>query len=154
MIRAAIETDIPRITQIARQNREFIGFLMNVVLKDSIQKDSLYVYEKEDTIVGFVHFHRRLDGWTTLHEIAVAKDYHHLGIGSKLLQIPEAPVRLKTTIDNKNAIAFYEKHGFKHERTEQGKKRELLVFEKKGLEPALDLTKNSPKNKSKHNLNR
>lgn len=140
MIRLAKEEDIPFVSKIARQNREFIGFVMNVALTEAIKKESLYVYEKEDSIIGFVHYHKRLDGWSTLHEIAVAKEYHGKGIGKELLNIPPEPVRLKTTEDNINAIAMYEKYGFELKRKEQGKKRELLVFEK----GCLDLKLNEP----------
>lgn len=140
MIRLAKEEDIPSISKIARQNREFIGFVMNVALIEAVKKESLYVYEKNNTVIGFVHYHKRLDGWSTLHEIAVAKEYHGIGIGKELLSIPPEPVRLKTTEDNINAIAMYEKYGFELKRKEQGKKRELLVFEKGGLD--LELKEN------------
>lgn len=141
MIRLAIPEDLSVISKIARQNREFIGFVMQVALLEAIKKDSLYVYEKDQQVIGFVHFHKRLDGWTTLHEIAVAKEFHHQGIGKQLLEIPTAPVRLKTTIDNQNAIAFYEKYGFSLTGKQQGKKRELLIFEKPSLQPVLQKTK-------------
>lgn len=139
MIRQANESDIPGVVKIARQNREFIGFVMNVALKESIEKGSLFVYERDNDIIGFVHFHKRLDGWTTLHEIAVAKEYHGKGIGKQLLDIPKEPVRLKTTIDNVNAIAMYEKQGFKFVGTHQGKKRELAIFEKGAPELKIDI---------------
>jgi len=144
MIRIAKEEDISAISKIARQNREFIGFVMNVALVEAIKKETLYVYEKNDSIIGFVHYHKRLDGWSTLHEIAVAKEHHGKGIGKELLSIPPEPIRLKTTEDNVNAIAMYEKHGFELKRKEQGKKRELLVFEKGGIDLELK-EKSSPR---------
>lgn len=149
MIRPANQSDIPGVVKIARQNREFIGFVMNVALKESIEKGSLFVYEKDNDIIGFVHFHKRLDGWTTLHEIAVAKQYHGQGIGKKLLDIPKEPVRLKTTIDNVKAIAMYEKHGFKFVGTHQGKKRELAIFEKGAPELKMNINNNKRKMKLK-----
>lgn len=39
-------------------------------------------------------------------------------------------MRLKTTTDNLYAQKFYELNGMQKIRTEQGKKRELVVFEK------------------------
>lgn len=136
MIRLAKEEDLPRIKQIANQNREFIGFVMNVALKESITKNSLLVYEKDEKVVGFVHFHKRLDGWNTLHELAVDKAYTNQGIGKELYLCVPLPMRLKTTVDNVYAQEFYEKNGMKKVRTEQGKKRELVVFEK-GFSPIL-----------------
>lgn len=130
MIRLATENDLVRIKQIANQNREFVGFVMNVALKESIKKSSLLVYEQDEQILGFVHFHKRLDGWTTLHELAVDKNYQGQGIGKELYVCVPIPMRLKTTIDNVHAQKFYELNGMENVRTEQGKKRELLVFEK------------------------
>lgn len=130
MIRLAEEKDLDRIKQIANQNREFIGFVMKVALKESIEKKSLFVYEKENKVLGFVHFHKRLDGWNTLHEIVIDKNYQKLGIGKELYNCIPTPIRLKVTEDNIYAIKFYELNGMKQVRTEEGKKRKLIVFEK------------------------
>jgi ribosomal protein S18 acetylase RimI-like enzyme len=144
MIRLANENDLDRIKQIANQNREFIGFVMKVALKESIKNHSLLVYEKDNKIVGFVHFYKRLDVWNTLHELAVDKNYQNNGIGKELFSCVPIPVRLKTTVDNINAIKFYELNGMTQVRTELGKKRELIVFESLyGLE--LKMTKNKSK---------
>lgn len=129
MIRLAKEDDLDRIKQIANQNREFIGFVMKVVLKESIKNNSLFVYEKDNNIVGFVHFYKRLDGWNTLHELVVDKNYQKCGIGKELYLSVPLPIRLKTTIDNINAIKFYENLGMKKIKIEEGKKRKLVVFE-------------------------
>lgn len=141
MIRLATEKDIPAVGKIAQQNKKFVGFVMNVALAEAVKKGGLHVYTRDDEVIGFVHCHKRLDGWTTLHEIAVAKTYQGQGIGKQLLAVPTEPVRLKTTFDNTVAIALYEKYGFEMKRKEQGKKRELLVFEK----GSLDLELNPPK---------
>lgn len=130
IIRLAIESDFDSIKKIANQNREFIGFVMKVALKEALSKKSLYVYEKESVVIGFVHYHPRKDGWNTIHEIAVAKDFQRQGIGENLFDIVPFPIRLKTTIDNKNAIKFYEKKLMKLVNIENGKKRKLCVFEK------------------------
>ena len=117
---------------------------MNIVLKESIKNDSLYVYEQENLIVGFVHYHKRLDGWHTLHELAIDKNYQYKGIGQKLFDVVPTPIRLKTTEDNKVACLFYEKNGMNFIKKELGKKRELLVFEKLQHE-----NKNEKKKKNK-----
>lgn len=134
-IRLATIEDLKSIKRIANQNREFIGFVMNVALKESIDKKSLFVAECEELenkgeVIGFVHYHARRDGWHTLHEIGIDKKFQKRRIGSLLLGIVPAPTRLKTTTDNLNAIRFYIRHGFGKARLEAGKKRELLVFEK------------------------
>lgn len=138
MIRLATEDDLKRIKQIANQNREFIGFVMNVALKEAIGKKSLLVYENDKQVVGFVHFHKRLDGWNTLHELVVDKNYQGQGIGKELYVCVPLPMRLKTTTDNIYAQKFYELNGVKKVRVEQGKKRELVVFEK-GYSPSLSV---------------
>lgn len=130
MIRLATVDDLKDIKRIANQNREFIGFVMNVALKESIEKQSLKVLIKDESIVGFVHYHRRKDGWNTLHELAIEKEYQRHGYGQNLFDDVPQPIRLKTTADNTNAINFYLKNSMTHVRNEQGKKRELMVFEK------------------------
>ena len=130
MIRLAKDEDLDRIKQIANQNREYIGFVMKVALRESIKKKSLFVYEKENKILGFVHFHKRLDGWTTLHELVVDKNYQKIGIGKELYNCVSLPIRLKTTEDNQNAINFYKKNGMKEVKIEEGKLRKLIIFEK------------------------
>lgn len=129
MIRRAEENDLDRIKQIANQNREFIGFVMKVALKEAIKNDSLFVYEDNNKILGFVHFHKRRDGWNTLHELVVDKHYHKQGIGKALFSCVPTPIRLKTTVDNFHAMAFYTFNGMTHIRNEEGKKRSLAVFE-------------------------
>lgn len=130
MIRLANSGDFKEIKRIANQNREFIGFVMNVALEESVKNKSLLVIENYSEVVGFVHYHPRKDGWNTIHEIAIDKNYHGMGFGQQLFDEVPLPIRLKTTKDNVNAISFYEKNGMKMVRVEQGKKRELLVFEK------------------------
>ena len=129
MIELAKKEDLKRLKQIANQNREFIGFVMNVALEEAILKESLYVYKQDNLIIGFVHFHRRLDGWNTIHELVIDKLYQKQGVGQKLFNIVPKPIRLKTTKDNFNACLFYEKNGMSIKKTEVGRKRELLVFE-------------------------
>ena len=141
MIREAKEEDLKRIKQIANQNREHIGFVMNVALRESIKNNSLFVYEKNNIVLGFVHFHKRKDGWNTLHELVVDKQFQHQGIGQTLFNIVPTPIRLKTTLDNTNARNFYSKNGMGEVGVEQGKKRELVIYEK---QPELN---NKPKTK-------
>ncbi len=130
MIRLASIDDLKVIKKIANQNRNFIGFVMNVSLIESIQKKSLFVFENTHGVVGFVHYHPRKDGWNTLHEIAVMKEFHSNGIGQSLFELVPLPIRLKTTEDNYVALSFYNKNKMSIIRTELGKKRKLIVLEK------------------------
>lgn len=147
MIRLGTEQDLKAIKRIANQNREFIGFVMNVALKEAIKHDTLHVYEHEGQIIGFMHCHKRKDGWTTLHEIGIDKAFQKQGIGQQLLKQLDGSIRLKTTIDNIQAIRFYLNNGYDLVRTEQGKKRELLVFERQSqavLSPRHRVSKQNP----------
>lgn len=135
MLRLATEQDLTAIKKIANQNREFIGFVMNVALRESIQARSLWVWEDQATVVGFVHYHARRDGWHTLHEIGLLKSHQGQGIGQQLLAQVPLPMRLKTTTDNLGAARFYEREGFTRVRVEEGRKRALAVYEKSA--PAL-----------------
>jgi len=130
MIRLALESDFDSIKKIANQNREFIGFVMKVALKESLLKKSLYVYELDKKIVGFINYHPRKDGWHTIHEIAVLKEYQRMNIGQELFHIVPTPIRLKTTIDNTIAQKFYIKNNMTISAVVEGKKRKLYIFEK------------------------
>ena len=135
MLRLATEQDLTAIKKIANQNREFIGFVMNVALRESIQAQSLWVWEDQNTVVGFVHYHARRDGWHTLHEIGLLKSHQGQGLGQRLLAQVPLPIRLKTTTDNAGAARFYEREGFTRVRVEEGRKRALAVYEKEAPAP-------------------
>lgn len=130
MIRLAVVDDLVIIKKIANQNRDFIGFVMKVALIEAISKKSLFVFDSVDGVLGFIHYHPRKDGWNTVHELAVMREHQGKGIGQALFDIVPLPMRLKTTVDNATAIAFYAKNNMLHVRNEQGKKRSLVVFEK------------------------
>lgn len=130
MIRLATFEDLSAIKKIANQNRQFIGFIMKISLIESISNKTLFVFEENKIISGFVNYYSRKDGWNTLHEIAILKEFQNKGIGQKLFNIVPLPIRLKTTADNVNALSFYSKNHMKIIRTEIGRKRELIVLEK------------------------
>lgn len=126
MIRLANKDDLDKIKQIANQNREFIGFVMKAVLTTSIKNKSLLVFEKDNKVVGFIHFYKRQDGWNTIHELAVDPNYQKCGIGKELYSCVPLPIRFKTTIDNVNEIKFYKLNGMTQVRIEQGKKKKII----------------------------
>jgi hypothetical protein len=81
-----------------------------------------------NNVVYRVHFHKRRDGWDTIHEIGVRKDFQSMGIGKELFEMVPKPRRLKTTQDNIKANDFYKMRGMNMTGTEKGKKRELNVW--------------------------
>ena len=58
---------------------------MRVAIEDSIKRNEVIIAEVGDKVIGFIHFHKRKDGVTTLHEIGVHKDYQRLGIARELI---------------------------------------------------------------------
>lgn len=122
------EDDIKPIKKITNQLRKELPFVMNVVLMDAISKDELYVADRNGIIIGFIHFHKRKDGWNTIHEIGVLKEYQGTGVGKKLFNMTPKPRRLKTTVDNIKANEFYKRQGLKLIGQEQGKIRLLNIW--------------------------
>lgn len=128
-IRFAVESDLPRIKQIANQWKNELGYVNIAGLKRTLARRSLVVAEYNGYVVGFVNYWARRDGIQTVYEIAVdrARQGEHIGAG--LLAAVPGPIRLKCTTDNP-ANAFYEAQGFTCVGTEPGKKRALNVWRK------------------------
>lgn len=129
-IRAAADEDIPAIKRIANQHKNELGFVMTPSLRRGIEESELHVALVNGRVVGFVNWHLRRDGWSTVYEIAVERDHQRAGIGAELLATVMRPTRLKVTQDNP-ANAFYRNQGFTLARTEKGRKRALNVYEKR-----------------------
>lgn len=126
-IRKANIDDYKEIKRISNQHREYLPFVMRVSIEESIKNNGVFVACLEESVVGFIHFHKRKDGITTLHEIGVERGFENKGIGKKLVSIINGPIRLKVTQDNP-ANEFYRKLGFKFIETISGKKRDLNVY--------------------------
>ena len=104
---------------------------MNVALKEAITKDELLVAELNGEVVAFCDFHKRKDGWNTIREIAVKKEYKLMGIGKYLFNLVPKPRRLKCTVDNEYSNNFYKQQGMKLLSIEPGRKRQLNVWVEK-----------------------
>jgi ribosomal protein S18 acetylase RimI-like enzyme len=78
-------------------------------------------------VVGFCNYHRRRDGWHTIYELAVSKQWVGQKVGAGLLAAVPRPRQLKTTVDNDRAIAFYRQY-LTETSKEKGKRRELVRF--------------------------
>ena len=129
-IRLAHDGDFDAINRIARQWNIELGFVSRAMLAQSATARELYIAEKDDDVCGFVRWHRRRDGWNTVYEIAIDKARRGQGIGRALLDAVPRPVRLKCTVDNATANAFYAAQGMILARVEQGKRRRLNVWER------------------------
>lgn len=126
-IRYACAADIPMIKKIANQYRQELGYVMYPALREAIQRYELFVAYYGSQVVGFLHYHKRRDGLSTVYEIAVEKTRRGEGIGAALIAAVSGPVQLKCTVENP-ANLFYEAMGFQLIETDPGKRRALNVW--------------------------
>ncbi len=140
-IRLARKADIEGAKRIADQNRSELGFVNIAILQVAQSKGWLLVaaewedQRKHDMVIGFANFRIRQDRNATLYEIAVADTHRRTGVGTRLLSelirrvhlAGGQYIRLKCP-DDLDSNQFYQKCGFRHVETEQGKKRRLHVW--------------------------
>ena len=131
-IEFASEHDIPGIKRIAdiRANKRYLGWTNRAILGESIKKSELHVAQLDGTVIGFIRWHRRKDGWTTVYELCVDEPYRKQGIGQQLMCVTgTGPVKLKCHSSNP-AIHFYKRLSFKvisTEVTKGGKQLDFLI---------------------------
>lgn len=125
VIRKATISDLDAIKKIADANRKEIGFVLRPVLMAGITRGEVHC-SVGDEVVGFVHWHMRLDGWSTIYEIVTATQGK--GIGTMLLHSVPKPLQLKCP-EGSSANAFYERSGGKLVATVDGRKRRLNVWQ-------------------------
>ncbi len=125
--RNAKNIDYPDIKRISNQHREYLPFVMRVAIEDSIKRNEVIVCEKDKRVIGFIHFHKRRDGYTTIHEVGVDRNFLSIGIGKNLINMIEKPIQLKVTTDNP-ANDFYKKLGFRFIKEIKGNKRNLNLY--------------------------
>ena len=97
---------------------EYVAFYRDTVMP----KDELWGAFEGDVLRGFIAL---LPGW--VDHLYVAPALHRRGIGTSLLQLAQeaqAELRLYTFQSNKNARAFYERHGFLIEEMTNGERNE------------------------------
>lgn len=133
-IRPAREKDIPHIEKIFKANKRYLGFTKRVIMGASIAKTELHVAVIKNKIVGFIRWHRRRDGWSTVYELCVDESCRLRGVGRKLMRVVGlGPTKLKCHSEN-SALHFYNKLGFKtvsNEITKGGLKLDFLIRIKK-----------------------
>ena len=135
-IRFAALADLAKIKQLADEHRYELGFVRSATLKHAIQTGEVVVACNDlDSIVGFAHFHHRLDRQTKLHNIVVHRASRQRGIGRKMFRYlcrdavrkEQLRIVLKCPSDLP-ANRFYHRLRLRCIRTETGKKRALRVW--------------------------
>lgn len=136
-IRLIKTEDLKYVKSLADNNREALGFNTQQKFKEVIEQGRGFVALENKKVVGFVIYrHRKIDTQTTLSEICVAQDYRGHSIGTKLvktliqdaLQKSRSCIQLKCPV-NLPANEFYRKLGFKLIAIENGKRRQLNVWQ-------------------------
>lgn len=127
-IRLGTEDDAPRCQFIARQWRNELPFVMRPALREAAARKQLFIAEVNGHVVGFVHWYARLDGWNTIHEIAVGRAFLGWGIGRALLNSVPTPRQLKCKADNNRANRFYAAVGMRQAGTETTRKGTPLIL--------------------------
>lgn len=143
MIRLANRSDIKNILEIVKDARELINALgfkqwsieedypnYNSFLQD-IEKNSLYVFEIENIVVGMMAIYKGIDenyktidgkwltnntNYTTVHRLAVKKEYYWRGIAKQLLEFAinssTSSIRIDTHPKNIPMNSLIKKLGF------------------------------------------
>jgi hypothetical protein len=127
-IRYAVEEDLSVIKRVANQWKDELGFVNRAAVLEGIKRREVQVATVRGYVVGFVHWHRRRDGWATIYEIAVRRDWLEQRIGAALLVSIPRPRQLKCPVDNVRANDFYAK-SMTWIKTQPGRKRELHLWQ-------------------------
>jgi N-acetylglutamate synthase-like GNAT family acetyltransferase len=137
LIRNAKPRDLDKIKLIADLHKKELGFVLRPALEKGIQQKEVVVALKDEELIGFVHFHHRRDGQTTLYNIVVLKNHRGEGVGRQLIDelINRARKMNKYLLllkcpEELPANHFYGQLGFKQTHLENGKERKLLVWKK------------------------
>jgi len=137
-VRWAQEKDVEAVKRLADDNRQALGFVVRASLEEQVRKRGLLVAEQQGALVGFVSFHHRRDGWTSIRELCVCATQRNRGAGRALvheveqsaLDVRQSGVRLKCPLDLP-ANGFYARLGFTRVGIEEGKRRPLAIWEKR-----------------------
>lgn len=136
IIRKARLSDLNTIKQLVDQHKQELGFVMRPALQRSIESKEINVaVDINSQMIGFLHYHHRRDGQTTIYNIAVDRNSRLLGIASKLIKSLERECKInkQTKIFLKcpqelPANKFYQSYGFDDLGTEEGKHRKLSIW--------------------------
>ena len=136
VIRVATATDLDAVKALADRHKREVGFVRRGALLESIRRTHLLVALVASDPVGFVQFHHRRDGQTTIHLIMVATAYRRQGVANVLLNqlratcqgLGQQRIGLKCPIDL-SANDFYRQAGFDLTAQEPGKLRALNLWQ-------------------------
>lgn len=104
-----------------------LGFVRSCSLIGAVGKRELIVAITGDRLCGFIEFHHRRDGISTIHVIAVDKIYQRQGIARSMLSLVPKPIQLKCPVDLPSN-GFYSHLGFALLEVEPGRRRALNVW--------------------------
>jgi len=117
--------DLDAIKTIADANRKDLGFVLRSALLAGIERNEVHVADG-GSILGFVHWHLRRDGWSTIYEIATST--RRQGLGRMLLDSVPRPLQLKCP-EGAVANGFYRRMGGNLVATVDGRKRRLNIWQ-------------------------
>ncbi len=118
MIRKLLKEDFDIVYELGLKlhpNYKIINDLEEIINNDL---NYFYVYEKDNKVVGFIHF-TKLYNSVDLVDIIVSEEYQNQMIGSTLIDFMitnldvEDKIYLEVNTNNKKAINLYQKFGFK-----------------------------------------
>lgn len=125
------------VKRMADRHKRELGFILHPALLEASRAGELLVARngKRPGIVGFVSFHHRLDGTTTIHAICVTPERRGRGCGRALVSAVcaeahargQSAIRLKCPVDLE-ANAFYAQLGFARSGVVDGRRRRLVVW--------------------------
>ena len=124
-IRIARLEDLDDLKRIADANRKDLGFVIRSALLAGIERNEIHCVH-DDCVVGFVHWHLRRDGWSTIYEIATST--RRQGLGRMLLNSVPRPLQLKCP-EGAMANGFYRRMQGTLVATVDGRKRRLNIWQ-------------------------
>jgi GNAT superfamily N-acetyltransferase len=132
-VRLAEVQDLDWIKFLAERHRKEFSFVNRAILASGIENQEILCISNK----GFLHFHHRRDGRSTLYHLCVLPEERKRGIGKLLVAAWEDDARshgvtilqLKCPIDLE-ANEFYRHIGFNQVDIQEGKRRKLLVWNK------------------------
>lgn len=111
-LQLAQESDFPQIIRIGNQHRSEMGQVLKHNLKTGVQNRTLLVAKSSSgKVIGFVLWHRRLDGWATVYDIGVDREIIGRGVGRALFNSVPRPRQLKAVAENTRSHDFYKAAG-------------------------------------------
>jgi ribosomal protein S18 acetylase RimI-like enzyme len=134
-IRYAVAEDLDAVKALADEFKHQLGFVRHTALERSIERSEILVAIERKKAIGFVEYHHRLDGQTTLYHIAVDKSSQGRGVGRALLERLYSEARANSALqiclkcpNDLPANEFYPRCQYRLQETLNGRKRPLNVW--------------------------